>query len=378
MFVSKIALFFSEKETETNIPVCIQIRPLVNGYPHPSKIVPLSEKYLYPSDIAASSVPTATEVQFSTPVYLTPGEYAIVITSNSNRYSLHMAQEGQIQYGTTDQRISVGSDIGSLFKPQNGQQYTMTDTEDLAFVIYRANFGNSGSFRLVTDPTSDYVAGPGVIYVNAAYNNINSLIPSNTTVVCGALTTPSSNANIEPNKTMILDIPTSYAAGVDTDFVSIYFNGNSQVSPCVDLDRTREHWIQYIIQDTGPTGPHTSTSAATNSQYVSKNVILGNGFSATNLHVYLNAYNPTDSEIQVWAKYLPQGNTSPMENRNWEKLTVVSDKKSNNETDYKELQYRFATDVEEFTVFAVKIMLLSSVSNSRVPVIRNARILATV
>ena len=378
MFVSKISLFFSQKETDSTIPVCIQIRPLVNGFPHPSKIVPLSEKYLYPSDITASSTPTATDFNFSTPVYLTPGEYAIVVTTNSDKYVLHMAQEGQIQTGTTDQRISVGSEVGSLFKPQNGQQYEMNTTEDIAFVVYRANFTNSsGNFRIVTDPTSDYASSPDVIYVNAVYNNINSLIPSNTTVICGALTTPSSNAYIEPNKTMILDVPTSYAAGVDTDYVSVYFTGNSQVSPCVDLDRTREHWIQNIIQSVGPTGPHTSTSSS-NSQYVSKNVILGNGFSATNLHVYLNAYNPSDAEIQVWAKYLPQGNTSPMENRNWEKLDIVTNRTSNNEKDYKEIQYRFSTDVEEFTVFAIKIMLLSDVSNSRVPVIRNARILATV
>ena len=77
VFLKHVSLYFSAKDS--NLPVTVQIRPVVNGIPSASHIIPFSEKTLNPDSITANtSTPSATTFAFDSPVYLATGEYALV------------------------------------------------------------------------------------------------------------------------------------------------------------------------------------------------------------------------------------------------------------------------------------------------------------
>ena len=71
-FVSSVDLFFSEKDA--NLPVWVELREVVNGYPGPT-LIPFGRKVLNPNDvnIDADTGNTATNFKFDSPVYLKEG-----------------------------------------------------------------------------------------------------------------------------------------------------------------------------------------------------------------------------------------------------------------------------------------------------------------
>jgi len=160
-FVSKVDIFFHE--IDENIPVTLQIRNVVNGYPGP-QVLPFGEKTLYPNrpDLSAltSSGETnagpaplsetvinisddgsvATPFEFDCPVYCEENtEYCIVLLANSVKYTVFTARLGEKVIGSTN-IVSVQPYNGVMFKSQNGSTWTADQNSDLKFTIYRAQF----------------------------------------------------------------------------------------------------------------------------------------------------------------------------------------------------------------------------------------------
>lgn len=140
MFLTEIDIFFASKDS--TIPVTLQIRNTVNGYPG-QKILPLSEITLNPSDVVVDPDGTlnlATTFRFPAPVYIRDGvEYAIVLMSNSDNYTTWVSRMGEDEIGTTTP-ISKQPHLGVLFKSQNASTWTAEQYEDLKFNIRRASF----------------------------------------------------------------------------------------------------------------------------------------------------------------------------------------------------------------------------------------------
>lgn len=146
-FISKISAYFKTKDA--NIPITMQIRTVVNGYPS-NEIVPFGETVLPAASVNVSDDATAeTEFTFDAPVYLRPNvEYAICLLANSNQYEAWVAEIGQNAIGT-QRRISTQPYAGVLFKSQNGSTWSADQTKDLKFKVYRAQFDTSASNELV-------------------------------------------------------------------------------------------------------------------------------------------------------------------------------------------------------------------------------------
>ena len=152
LFLRNVTLNFYSKDTK--LPVKIQIRPVVNGFPSASKVIPFSEVVKNPDKVQASTTANAaiantttrTTFTFDSPVYLTPDEYALVITSNSTEYQLHMAEEGKTSTGSIA-KISKPSFIGSFYKPQNAGVWEADPNKYIMFNLQRADFtiGTGGS-----------------------------------------------------------------------------------------------------------------------------------------------------------------------------------------------------------------------------------------
>jgi hypothetical protein len=145
LFITSLDLFFKSKDR--SLPVTVQIRPTVNGYPDNSAVIPFSNVELQPSQVVIPSnafdnttiLQSPTNARFSSPVYLAPGEYCVVILSNSNNYELYVSEMGEEILGSS-QRISEQPYAGSLFKSQNASTWTAEQLEDLMFKLNRAEF----------------------------------------------------------------------------------------------------------------------------------------------------------------------------------------------------------------------------------------------
>lgn len=151
-FLSKVDVFFATKDDK--IPVMLEIREVVNGYPG-NRVLPFSRVTLKPEQVslsgntvtlngvAVNKYDTATTFTFPSPVYVQENtEYAIVLASDSNAYNVWISQVGEQMPGTA-RTISEQPYLGSLFKSQNASTWTADQTQDLKFVLYRAQFNTA-------------------------------------------------------------------------------------------------------------------------------------------------------------------------------------------------------------------------------------------
>ena len=150
IFITKAQTYFKTKDSI--IPVQLQIRPMVNGSPSATEIVPGAVKFLNPSDVnlpasqtQASVLATPTTFTFDEPVYLKGDtEYCIVLLADSKEYNAYVGETYAFQLGSTEKRIDRQPSMGSLFKSQNGTTWEPDQTKDMVFKLFRANFSTAG------------------------------------------------------------------------------------------------------------------------------------------------------------------------------------------------------------------------------------------
>jgi hypothetical protein len=173
IFVTSVDLYFSTKDD--TIPVELQIRPLVNGVPSSTEIVPGARKFLSPSSVNTSSnASIATKFTFDEPIFLAPlTEYAIVALAESTDYNVYVAEAGGFILGSTERRVSRQPTMGSLFKSQNGTTWSADQTKDMMFRIRRANFTNtSGTVVLENAALPKTLLDPNPITVDSGSSSV--------------------------------------------------------------------------------------------------------------------------------------------------------------------------------------------------------------
>ena len=143
LFLNSVDLFFKSKE-DGDLPVWIQIRPTVNGFPSSDFWYPESIVTKYSSEVNTSESPsvtnssTATNFEFSFPVYLKPGLYAFVVLSDSPEYILWEAEKGATT--TNNEFVDKQPYMGTLYKSQNSMEWAPFINEDLMFRLNRCVF----------------------------------------------------------------------------------------------------------------------------------------------------------------------------------------------------------------------------------------------
>nr|BAR36370.1 VrlC protein [uncultured Mediterranean phage uvMED] len=151
VFITSLDLYFQSKDAD--IPITLQIREVVNGYPS-TTILPFGEVTLNPSSVntsADSSV--ATTFTFPSPIYIQENvEYSFVVLANSQDYNAWVARIGENQINS-NRTISQQPYAGVMFKSQNGSTWTAEQNEDIKFKIKRAEFdiANTGKLTLGND-----------------------------------------------------------------------------------------------------------------------------------------------------------------------------------------------------------------------------------
>lgn len=178
LHVSSVDIYFRTKSA--NVPVTLELRKMVNGYPESSQTIPFGIKTLYPESVTISETGVnATNFKFDVPVHLTPGEYCFVLLANTQEYEVFVAEMGKTLVNS-NVKVSQQPYAGVLFKSQNASTWTAEQLEDMKFKLNRAVFNSSGSVQLVVnDITPVSITGN----ITTGNNTITSVVPANGTYV---------------------------------------------------------------------------------------------------------------------------------------------------------------------------------------------------
>ena len=176
VFITSVDMFF--KNRGETLPVEVQLRPVVNGFPSSNSIIPGATTTLDTEDIKISNFPDAanastnTRFTFPSPIYLNSGyEYAVVVITDDYGYDYYGAAKGQTILGT-DRVVSQQPFLGSLFKSQNQMTWTPIQEEDMMFVLNRAEF-------TITEGTAIFEEDKDALFrevtSNTNYNSFDSI-----------------------------------------------------------------------------------------------------------------------------------------------------------------------------------------------------------
>ena len=149
IFLTQIDCFF--EATASNAPVSLHLRPVINGFPSISDIVPGSVVYVNGNNVNTSVDATvATEFVFNEPIYLRGGyDYAFCVTSPHPDFKIYIAQIDEFEINTTARRVVRNPALGSLYYSHNGNTWTPAQEQDLKFKLHRAQFDISAQARIV-------------------------------------------------------------------------------------------------------------------------------------------------------------------------------------------------------------------------------------
>ncbi len=170
-FLTSIDLYFNTKD-ET-VPVRVDIRPLVNGYPDKT---PIDSSYicsLVPSQVNVSSnASVATKFAFEAPVYLEADkDYCFVVFSNSKNYNLFTSKMGERAI-ETGRLIYDQPYVGSLFRSENNITWTAEQFEDIKFNINIAEFDTGANAVVKFKVSPDYFGVIGDFLSTTSGSNV--------------------------------------------------------------------------------------------------------------------------------------------------------------------------------------------------------------
>ncbi len=138
VFITGGSLYFKTKDSSD---VTVQIRELDDGGRPSTTVVPFGQTKIK-SSLAGISTDgqTPTNFEFPTPVYLeSDGRYALVLITPELGWNTFITRMGEVDVFSNRINDKQPS-LGSLFKSQNGELWTASQTEDLKFKLNKAWF----------------------------------------------------------------------------------------------------------------------------------------------------------------------------------------------------------------------------------------------
>ena len=290
IYLTSLLLYFASKGTAG---VTIQIRETENGAPT-KYILPLGETKIASADVKISedaSVPTY--IPFVSPLFLhSATSYAIVIVPDGGDPGYQIWTSDIVGTNdkpsidvTTNEPIKTNKDTGTLFLSSNDLQWTAVQTEDIKFVLNRAEFKYNSGRAAFTSKRSDYMTAkdkignfyPREICVmsNNNFNLARLTMTSNTGAFINGEVIFQSNgsANVATAKLFSANTSSVKVQNVSGTFVTTYqikglsSNSNGVISVVSDKVVTTEGSNNI----TGPFTNGFSTSATNQLIFVGKN-----------------------------------------------------------------------------------------------------------
>lgn len=372
-FVSEFDIFFASKDP--TMPVTLELRPLVNGFPSSNVIIPMSTVVKYPEEVNVNVngvIPTT--FTFSDPIYLAPGEYAIVLNTTSNKYSVCISEMNAVQLGTNN-IISDQPYVGNLFESQNASTWSAEQFKDLCFTMRICKFLSHSNIPLVLDNEEIGIKGD---IINLLLQNMQ---PAKTSITTNVVL-PTFSGSIPMHKDIIMPAQFNLIAVGSARVNTVLYSSDAYVSPVIDLERVSMICVENIIDAKADlTIPETDKRlGSAKAKYVTRTVTLNDGFSATSLVTHLNINRPAGSTIEVYARFKNEFDTNTISDKEWVLLTQESNGGNTSQTDqyvedtWSVYDYTY-NGFANFNQFEVKVVMHST-NSSKVPVLSDIRVIA--
>ena len=321
-FLESIDLYFNSKDDD--LPVTLQIRPMVNGSPHEFSVVPHSTVTATPVTNGGPNRSSNTRFKFSSPVHLPVGNWAVCLYSNSDKNVLFKSTIGQpylLSSGTPNPESTTVDDLsagaagirmGSLFLPLNNGTRVKNTNESLMMNVNRCRFigasSNDDSNRnllldcdfagVTTDANSLVIASNEQLFTsNRAFTRYD--------VITDTSNNPHTYVGVSPNKSLQLidKMRNQIVTGSVRTNVAFSRTDSTDISPVVNLDRTGMVFVDRKTDDRAIEGADRNQNQAgrgTKTCYVSKKISFDNS-PATDLRVFLDIA-PNDGQVAVHIK----------------------------------------------------------------------------
>ena len=395
IFASSVDLFFREYDTG-NLPFSVEIRPIQNGAPHPTTAIPLSEVTKTSDFTQSKNGPDTTQLtrfEFSTPVFLDSGKYALVLKTNSTKYNLWGTEFGK--KGMTFDGSSIISDVekqpyvGNLWLPQNNGKRFEDKNNNVMFRLNRAKYSTSGPVRIdLQGATSDTINADATIVTSPDFHEVTLLTEYNTdpgTSINHYMHDSGLSKDIElvVNGVTKLSKRKTYDLVLDQDHESdeslVYTmmeTKDANLTPVLDMDRLSVVLSKFelsndVSQELLPEAPSSDTTPV--ARYLGKVVNTGN--EANSVNVTFDASMKYGTNVKVYAKTTNSIDENIHE-KNFEELTANSSNNGNpSSVDESEFyQYKYSLNkTDGFTNFVVKIVLIGDSTKSDVPIVKNLK-----
>ena len=280
MFLRNITFYFSQKDDY--LPITAQVRPMTDGTPSVAQILPFGEKVLVPDEVTVdTSSPdttastSGTTFHFPSPVYLPPGEFAIVLMTNSPKYKVYSSVEGNIvtNSDTTNTKAGKGPEVGDFFVTNNSSKWTPVTNRSLMFKTQKCSFqlssfnSNLCQFDVIPHPLSNGTANTAYDLMKLSTSELkfsdsvidyfyqttteNAAYP-HIAVRDNSFTKFTSNKNIKHDSRKTIRTG-KYDGSTDPDMkIQVKMSTtNSDVSPIIDLSRLNLITVENNINNGG-------------------------------------------------------------------------------------------------------------------------------
>lgn len=322
-YATKIDLFFASTFTPTanlQLPVSMHLRPMRNGVPSDTEIVPGSVVYVAYNDVNTSNdASAATTFKFDEPIYLSGNtDFAIVVYAESPEYQIYISEIDGTILGSAGDRVNVNPNLGSLFYSQNGATFSADQKQDLKFTLYRARFtpnqnatvnltNASVPRKLLNSNSIKTVGGSGDVTV---FSRNHGLQVNDTVSITGADTVGGLNVNGDHTITAIDYSGFRFAAGTNADSDEV--GGGTRIIATQNIPYSIIHpSISMLLPEgtsysAGFKGTSGKSFAGTETPYTVdadfSNVLLNKDNYVLNQNYVIAADSIADTEISIGAR----------------------------------------------------------------------------
>ena len=393
IFLNSVDLYLAL--AHETVPMKVDIRESFNGSPSPSAVIPFSEVWKSGTGDAGlkydrDGASTPTNFEFSSPVYLEPGEYAICLSANSSDFEVHGGLVGELASDNLN-RISSPVYSGPVFRSSNNRAAQVDNTLTFKYKLNRCTFkadATTDPFVTITNTSSGSDIG-----IDSYRVNTSSITPTGTSVKHVAVF--DNNRDIIENTNNELSTTSTISSGVSQNMIQTTLSvdtpvTSSAVTPVVDLGYTSVIAIENVVNNLTSESdelPAFGDSNSASAKYISRRVTLEDGFESSNLKVFLDLNKQgvtADVSIDVFAKTSPIASEAEFDDIGYVQMEAENasdDFVSENKFDFREVSYTLpassipTNEQDKIKSFAVKICMYSN-NSANVPVVKDLRIVA--
>ena len=382
LVLDNIAVYLSQ--IDTNIPISLEIRRVVNGKIDSNNIVRNSRIEIQPTSIGYS------KFFFTKPTYLSFGEYAILLKTNSTIYKADISQRGIVRTDSTASASQSDLYATGIFGTNGffgGSSLSQTEDKNtsLRFYIIRKSYKVNSTNTKTIKTRLPFLSGTNSTFeydlLSLSNDNWRTTIGDvvYTLVNDGIETSISSNTDIWGSD-IYKTLSSRIKVGVSTS--------NEKISPIIDIRKMGILLVKNHISKTTDilqNGVETQNFGGSNGslmKYVTRRTDLK--FGANVLRGSIEAITPKDVDIRMYAKVLYEGDLD-FDSQEYTEMRRIFGSDSISKDNFQEMIFELdlSSSTKNFISFCTKIIITSNstdTSTNRIdfyPEIRNLSVVSS-